>query len=1511
MAFYIVRSRFRQNSSHNNASSHDHRSQLHQDRAKWRDIGAFNLCRAGLFGLLFCCFQIVVFGQSTPTLTSPIPGSVLSSSATLKWTAAPGATQYSLYVGTAGPGSFNLYNSGGTTATSLTVTGIPANGVTVYVRLRWYLNGAWQCADYTYTESGTSTPPSLTSPAPGSVLGSSATFKWNPGAGPAEFMLYLGTAGPGSINLYNSGGITATSVSLSSLPKNGVIVYARLSWYMNGAWQHTDYTYTEGGAPAPPSLTSPTPGSVLGSSATFTWNPGAGAAEYSLYIGTAGPGSFNLYNSGGTTATSVAVSGIPNNGVTIYARLRWYVNGVWQYNDYTYAEAGTSTPASLISPAPGSVLGSSATFTWNPGAGPAEFMFYLGTTGAGSSNLYNSGGTTVTSVSVSGLPNNRATLYARLSWYMNGAWQHADYTYTEASPAPSLSSLICTNNSMTGAGTDACTVALTGAAPSGGVVVSLASNNAAVVGPASVTIAAGSSTASFTATVSAVTTSQTATLMASAGGVSESFALQLNAAVPTLSLSASSLAFGEVDVNTSATQSVTLTSSGTASVTISAAAITGAGFSFSGLTFPLTLTPGQSAILSVQFAPAIAGTGSGQLTLTSDSSSNGTAAIGLTGTGLATLSALSCMNASMTGAGADACTVTLNTAAPSGGVTMSLASDNSAVSVPASVTVASGSTSASFTANVSAVTATQTATLTATEQSDPQTFALRLNAAAPTVSNVSPNGGPTAGGTGVTITGTNFAAGATVAFGGAAATNVVVVNSTTLTATTPSGSAGAVTVTVTNSGTLCGSLANGFTYAAATAIAYVQGNYATPQSPQTSVKITFANAQTAGNLNVVVVGWNDSTAVVNSVTDTSGNTYALAVGPTLVSGTLSQSIYYAKNIAAAAAGTNAVTVTFSVAAVYPDIRALEYSGADLSLPVDVSAAGSGTSATSTSATANTSNPTDLVFGANIVATGTTGAGSGFTKRLLTSPDGDLAEDKMVTTTGAYSATAPLSSPGAWIMQMVAFRTPSAPQAPPALSSVSCSTGSIAGAGTDACSVALTAAAPSGGFTVTLASNNSAVTLPGSLTVAAGSSSASFTASVAAVTSAQTATLTATASGISQSFALQLNAAVPTLSLSASSLAFGSVAINTPSTQTVTLTSSGTTAVTVSAATITGVGFSTSGVTFPLTLNPGQSAALKVQFDPTTAGAASGQLTLTSNSSTGGTAAIGLSGTGMVVLTALNCSSNSMTGAGTDACTVTLNAGAPSGGLAVALASNNSAVTLPASLTIAAGSSSASFTATVAAVTSAQTVTLTATAGSVSQSFALQLNTSNPVLNLNATNISFGDVPLNSPATQSVILTSSGGSSVTVSSAAITGTGFTMSGITPPLTLNPGQTATLNVQFDPTTAASMTGQVSVVSNSSSNPTAIISLSGTGQAASSSVDLSWTAPSSSPDPVSGYNIYRATGSSSSYQLLNSTADISTTYADTTVASGTSYTYYVESVDAAGCTSGPSNSYTVAIP
>ncbi|HEY6376075.1 MAG TPA: choice-of-anchor D domain-containing protein, partial [Edaphobacter sp.] len=105
------------------------------------------------------------------------------------------------------------------------------------------------------------------------------------------------------------------------------------------------------------------------------------------------------------------------------------------------------------------------------------------------------------------------------------------------------------------------------------------------------------------------------------------------------------------------------------------------------------------------------------------------------------------------------------------------------------------------------------------------------------------------------------------------------------------------------------------------------------------------------------------------------------------------------------------------------------------------------------------------------------------------------------------------------------------------------------------------------------------------------------------------------------------AANPVLTISAISLSFGNVMENTASTKPLTLTSSGTSPVTVNSASIIGAGFSIVGGSFPVTLTPTQTLTLQVQFDPTAIGNASGQLTINSNSSGGSTAVVTLSGVG--------------------------------------------------------------------------------------------------------------------------------------------------------------------------------------------------------------------------------------------------------------------------------------------
>jgi hypothetical protein len=214
-----------------------------------------------------------------------------------------------------------------------------------------------------------------------------------------------------------------------------------------------------------------------------------------------------------------------------------------------------------------------------------------------------------------------------------------------------------------------------------------------------------------------------------------------------------------------------------------------------------------------------------------------------------------------------------------------------------------------------------------------------------------------------------------------------------------------------------------FTTGPAPAIAtpkYVQSAYAAPQTVQSAVPAIYSSAQTSGNLNVIVAGWNDTSATVKSVTDSKGNVYKLAVGPALLAGSLSQSIYYCPNISAALAGANTVTVTFTKAAVYADIRILEYSGISQTKPIDVVVARAGNSATSNSGTLVTTAATDLLIAANTVGTGTVGAGKGFTQRVLTW-DGDIVEDRVVTATGSYGTSTALQASGGWVMQMVAFR----------------------------------------------------------------------------------------------------------------------------------------------------------------------------------------------------------------------------------------------------------------------------------------------------------------------------------------------------------------------------------------------------------------------------------------------------------------------------------------------------------
>ena len=154
----------------------------------------------------------------------------------------------------------------------------------------------------------------------------------------------------------------------------------------------------------------------------------------------------------------------------------------------------------------------------------------------------------------------------------------------------------------------------------------------------------------------------------------------------------------------------------------------------------------------------------------------------------------------------------------------------------------------------------------------------------------------------------------------------------------------------------------------------------------------------------------------------------------------------------------------------------------------------------------------------------------------------------------------------------------------------------------------------------------------------------------------------------------------------------------------------------------------------------------------------------------------------------------------------------------------------------------------------------------------------------------------------------GSSDITVSSAAWTGSGYSVSGITFPTTVSAGKSVPFTVTFIPQAAGTASGNVTFYSDAENSP-GVEALSGVGtQASQHSVALSWDASTSQ---VAGYNLYRGTVSGGPYTKINSGLDASTNYSDASVQSGQTYYYVTTAVDSQGTESGYSNQAQAVIP
>jgi hypothetical protein len=179
----------------------------------------------------------------------------------------------------------------------------------------------------------------------------------------------------------------------------------------------------------------------------------------------------------------------------------------------------------------------------------------------------------------------------------------------------------------------------------------------------------------------------------------------------------------------------------------------------------------------------------------------------------------------------------------------------------------------------------------------------------------------------------------------------------------------------------------------------------------------------------------------------------------------------------------------------------------------------------------------------------------------------------------------------------------------------------------------------------------------------------------------------------------------------------------------------------------------------------------------------------------------------------------------------------------------------------------------------------------------------------ATSLSFGNVTVGSSGTNELTVKSTGNTNASISKVAVSGTGFVLGSSAASVTLDPSQSESYTVNFDPKAAGSVTGTLTITSNAANSPLNI-SLSGSGAAAAANhtVALSWERSSST---VTGYFVYRGTKSGGPYTQLNSTPEASPAYSDASVSNGQVYYYYVTAVNSGNIQSADSNQVSVTIP
>lgn len=395
-------------------------------------------------------------------------------------------------------------------------------------------------------------------------------------------------------------GATSASFTVTTFPS--FLTTVQLSAGLNNLFQSTSITVGPSSSPPPsaPTLSalSISPTSVTGGSSstgtvtlsgvaptggalvTLSDNSTAAAVPASITV-PAGASGANFT----VTTTSVAAS----TAATISAAF----GGVTRTAVVTVNPPASQTPAAptLLSPAADARPAQPVTFDWSDVAGATSYEIQIDDSSTIAAPFRANQIVNVSQASIGGLPAQRLwwRVRARDAAGVFGPFSGTRRVEPQAATAPavaSLSALSLNPGTVTGGGTSQATVALTGAAPAGGALVTLSDNSTAAAVPASISVPAGATSASFTVTTTQVAAATAVTVSAVLGGVTRAATLTVNppGVNATLTVSASGRS-GERVTSSPAGIDVAVGSSGAAAFA-------------SGTALVLTVSNGRDAIWS-------------------------------------------------------------------------------------------------------------------------------------------------------------------------------------------------------------------------------------------------------------------------------------------------------------------------------------------------------------------------------------------------------------------------------------------------------------------------------------------------------------------------------------------------------------------------------------------------------------------------------------------------------------------------------------------------------------------------------------------------------------------------------------------------------------------------------------------------------------------------------------------------------------------------------------------------